>query len=223
MNDSSQTVLSTRQLIVALILSMIVGVGLTIFFILPAETGYDPSGVGELSGLDRLSQSKEERGEAVEVDVPLASADNTLYVSLEPATIKPVVNEFGESQPAMEGTNLRVHSDAYKTEIVEVEIGVDGKVEYKAIMDAGEVLLYSWESDGELYYDFHAHQLEGNPDFWTRYSEGEAKRDQGSIVAPYSGQHGWYWLNLESRPVSVKLRVAGYYEKIIEVELNAEN
>ena len=89
-------------------------------------------------------------------------------------------------------------------------------------MDQGEVLLYEWIADGEVYYDFHAHEAKGNPDFWTRYSEGEGTADQGSIVAPYQGQHGWFWMNIEERPITIKLTIAGYYDELTEIDMQAE-
>ena len=50
-------------------------------------------------------------------------------------------------------------------------------------------------------------------DFFTRYSEGEASSDSGSIVAAYKGQHGWFWLNISDQPVTITLEVAGFSDR----------
>ena len=83
-------------------------------------------------------------------------------------------------------------------------------------------MLYHWEANGDVYYDFHAHQEAGDPDFFTRYVAGEGQQDKGSIVALYQGQHGWYWLNISDGPVKISLAVAGYYSKLIKIDLEAE-
>ncbi|MFT5134268.1 MAG: hypothetical protein ACI9SC_002743 [Gammaproteobacteria bacterium] len=219
MNKPTEPLLSTKQLILSLIVAMIVGVGLTIFVILPAEKGEDPTGFGAKSGLGELSSTKEEVPE-IETTSDVLPLE-TLYAAINPETTPPKINEFGQSLPAVDGVNIRVHDATYKSESIEILIDIDGQVEYKAIMDGGEVLLYAWEADGELYYDFHAHQEKGDPNFWTRYSEGEATKDQGSIVAPYQGEHGWYWLNIADKPIKIKLTVAGYYDEIKEIPLKA--
>ena len=194
---------------------MIVGVGLTMFVILPAERNID----SESSAVEIVPIQKESVSLSVQGSV--VPNPEALYIAIDPETTVAKVDEFGESLPVVVGTNLRTHDTAYKTETINIQIDTDGQVEYKAIMDTGEVLLYSWEADAELYYDFHAHQENGNPQFWTRYSEGEGTKDQGSIVAAYQGEHGWYWLNIAGKAVTVKLSVAGYYDRIKEIELKA--
>ena len=217
MKKPSQPVLSTGRLILSLFVAMIAGVGLTIFIILPAEKGIDPTGFGAATGLDELSKQSEDIPTLQEASVVLNS--DALYVAIDPETTKPKVDEFGDALPALDGANLRAHNTVFKSETIEIQIDTDAQVEYKAIMDRGEVLLYAWQADGELYYDFHAHQAEANQDFFTRYAEGEGNSDQGSIVAPYQGQHGWFWLNIEGRPITLKLTVAGYYDEIKKIDL----
>ena len=34
--------------------------------------------------------------------------------------------------------------------------------------------------------------------------------------APFSGEHGWYWLNYNEFPVTVTLTVTGYFDDIID-------
>ena len=223
MNDQPNTgMLSTTQLIIGLILALVIGAAITFFVILPAETGQDPTGFGETTGLDQLPDSAEtDSNEEIQVAAPVLNAD-TLYVAIDPATVVPKMDDFGRSLPAVEGANILTYPALYKTETLEIVLDRDGQVEYKAILDKGVMLLYSWEADGEVYYDFHAHQAEGNPDFWTRYAEGESTSDHGSIVAPYQGQHGWYWLNLSDGPTTIKLTVSGYYDEVIEIDMGGE-
>ncbi|MGE4658114.1 MAG: hypothetical protein AAEI08_04185, partial [Gammaproteobacteria bacterium] len=78
-------------------------------------------------------------------------------------------------------------------------------------------VLYSWDVDrGDIYVDFHGHEP-GVSDYWVRYKEQqEGAGGKGSLVAPFGGEHGWYWLNYNDFPVVVTLNVSGYYSDIID-------
>ena len=89
-------------------------------------------------------------------------------------------------------------------------------------MQQGDVIIYSWSIDkGIVYTDFHADPSENTeqyPDeYFIRYRESETASSSGSMVAPFSGNHGWYWLNIEEHPIQVTLDVAGFYSEIKEL------
>ena len=59
---------------------------------------------------------------------------------------------------------------------------------------------------------------EGYPDqYFIRYEEGEEGENAGSLVAPFDGNHGWYWLNIEDYPIEITLEVHGFYDHIEEL------
>ena len=35
-------------------------------------------------------------------------------------------------------------------------------------------------------------------------------------VAPFAGEHGWYWLNIHDGPVTITLTVTGFYDDIVD-------
>jgi hypothetical protein len=142
-----------------------------------------------------------------------------LYSAIDTSNMKPQYNQQGEPLPVIDGINLRDHNESYKTKTIETTLLPRQQIEYMAIMDQGEVLLFSWEIDGKSYFDFHAHQENVNPDIWIRYEEGARLNSNGSIIAPYSGEHGWYWVNLDTRPIKLKLTVSGYYKEMIRIDL----
>ena len=45
------------------------------------------------------------------------------------------------------------------------------------------------------------------------------RRQAGAILAPYAGEHGWYWLNLEDHPVTIQLEAVGFYDEWVAYEL----
>jgi hypothetical protein len=148
-----------------------------------------------------------------------AHNSSVLYSAIDTSNMIPQYNQQGEPLPVVDGINLREYNEPYKTETIETTLIPRQQIEYMAQMDQGEVLLYSWEIDGKSYYDFHAHQENVNPDIWIRYKDGASLNANGSIIAPHSGEHGWYWVNLDTRPVKLKLTVSGYYKEMVRIEL----
>ncbi|MEM9404386.1 MAG: hypothetical protein AAGA44_18095 [Pseudomonadota bacterium] len=141
---------------------------------------------------------------------------------LRPDDVEVEYDEFGTALPSLSGANFVGGRRAWRQDTTTVTIPADGSVEYKALMDRGDSLSFTWSvDDGEAYYDFHAHDAAFGEDFFTRYDEGEGRGSSGTIIAPYSGQHGWFWLNLEADPITITLETAGFYERIIEIELDA--
>jgi hypothetical protein len=71
-----------------------------------------------------------------------------------------------------------------------------------------------------VYVDFHGHDPARGNSFWVRYEEadGIAKRS-GSLVAPFAGEHGWFWLNVSEKPVKIRLTVTGYQDKLVNYGL----
>ena len=80
------------------------------------------------------------------------------------------------------------------------------------------MIVYSWAVDrGDIYVDYHGHDVSFDPDFFVRYREQqEGTGGSGSLVAPFYGEHGWYWLNYNEYDVVVTLTVTGYYEDVID-------
>ncbi len=128
------------------------------------------------------------------------------------------MDEFGRAAPYNIGENIQKSTKELKKQTIEINLELDATVEYKLIMEQGDSASYSWSVDGgEVYTDFHAHPP-GTGEFFTRYSETEGDSDQGTIVAAYAGQHGWFWMNISDEPVTIILKVAGFYDDLIEID-----
>ena len=139
---------------------------------------------------------------------------------LAPGDVEIAEDEFGQPLPAADRENFIARDSQPKTETLTIELGLDEMVEYKALMQQGDAIAFRWSTDGgDLYYDFHAHDDAFGEEFFTRYDEGEGAARSGTIVAPYAGQHGWFWLNIADGPTTVTLEVSGFYDEIIEIDL----
>jgi len=131
-------------------------------------------------------------------------------------------DEFGTAIPYNIGENVQTSKKPFKRETLEVKLALDETTEYKVVMQQGDSIVYEWHvNNGEVYTDFHAHPP-GEGEFFTRYSETEGDSNQGSIVAAYDGQHGWFWMNISDNPITISLTVAGFFDEIIEIDLESE-
>ena len=150
-------------------------------FVLPAEYNIDPTGVGKAMGLTQLAAPKPE---GIPV-LPLAP---------------PGTSQF--------------YDKAWHTDEVKIKLKGDGELEYKFRMKTNDAIVYSWTADGKVYYDFHA---ESEPKAGEKRRDLRYKEEQettlanGELTAPFDGIHGWYWLNLEGRPTTITVKVAGFY------------
>ena len=116
--------------------------------------------------------------------------------------------------------NYRPAEARLRSDTVKLVLKPEEQVEVKTVLAEGQVITYQWTSkgakEGELYVDFHGHTLPapGAQERVVRYAEGEHTAGQGAIVAPLSGEHGWFWLNMGTKPVTIELRVHGFHTKV---------
>ena len=85
------------------------------------------------------------------------------------------------------------------------------RLEYKVHMQAGNVMVYSVNASGPVINDFHG-QADMNDAVLFYREEKAATATSGQFIAPTIGIHGWYLANTTDQPVTVKIRLAGYYE-----------
>lgn len=198
------------------LLAFVVAVLVTVFFVMPAEYGVDPTGAGAKLGLLDLAANAESLGE---------NSTGGGSVTFE-GTWPGIPDEFDFYEPDILGDPFsRTHPSKFRSDALTIELDVGEQTEYKAIMLQGDALVYHWRlnNGASVYTDFHADPGEnaaaaGYPDrYYIRYAESETVESSGSLVAPFDGNHGWYWLNIEEEPISITLEVHGFYQSIDEL------
>lgn len=124
--------------------------------------------------------------------------------------------------PAIASAAMHAHPRKFYTGRIEIKVNPREELEYKARLAQGEPLLYSWKvQGGEVYFEFHGEPTEGDwpKNYYESYQIGQrSQQQQGSFVAPFAGQHGWYWRNLGDEPVTIVLEAHGYYTRLGRVE-----
>ncbi len=103
-------------------------------------------------------------------------------------------------------------SNLWKDTVVIVVPPKDG-LEYKFYLRKGDKMEFAWRTDnGKLYFDFHGEPEGDTSGYFKSYKETTDNHSTGSLIAPFTGSHGWYWENKSSRAVIVSLRTRGNYK-----------
>jgi hypothetical protein len=209
MNDTStdQHAASGRKIAISAGIGAIAAAVILFVVILPAEFGVDPTGIGGSLGLTQMGSEPTRTIEVVDV-----IGGNESLQSVE-------IPDFGEPVPLPNKSIHQVHTTAPRMDTVVVTIDAESETEVKTVLPQSQVILYTWSTDrGTIYSDFHGHDPALGNDFWVRYLEDAegSSGHSGSLVAPFSGEHGWYWLNYNEFPVTVTLTVTGFHEDIID-------
>lgn len=109
----------------------------------------------------------------------------------------------------------REHGQAFRSDVVEIALApatqTGSRVEYKVDVGAGDALVYSLTADLPVISEFHGEAHATKTVIFYREDTATAAA-HGQFIAPMSGAHGWYLANPHDRPVTVRLRLAGYYK-----------
>lgn len=54
--------------------------------------------------------------------------------------------------------------------------------------------------------------------FTSYWKAKQVAGDQGTFIAPFDGTHDWYWRNRGDNPVTVKVKVSGFQEKLAKMK-----
>jgi hypothetical protein len=199
---------SASSLMKATLATVIGALVLLVLVVLPAEYGVDPTGFGELTGLNDLAEQPYETVEIVDI-----IGGNEVIREVE-------IPLFGEPTPLPNPSVFQDQAEPAQSVTMTVELAPFEQTEIKAVLDEGKVIVYSWEvADGKkTYFDFHGHDESFGPDFFVRYKEEQEglNKSSGSLTAPFYGEHGWLFFNINEEPITVTVSITGYYNEIID-------
>lgn len=167
--------------------------------------------------LDRIDMQLQQIAAVIGADIVAVPAAPAALVPETPAAVAPAPGAAPESAaiaPAAPagGTD----APAWRDELVFTLAPTEAK-EIKLVMAADEVATFEWVSEGGgVNYTQHGDDGGANE---VRFEDGRASPGQeGTMTAPFAGNHGWFWRNRGDAPVTVTLRVGGAYAQMVEVE-----
>ncbi len=153
--------------------------------VLPAEYGIDPSGIGKALGLAQMNGGAKKPAEVI----PAAAGAATTLAKTE---------------------------QALRNDEMTLTLQPGEGAEVKAQIRKGEQFVFSWASEGgPVKSDMHGEPLNAKPnEFTTYWKVAQQSSAQGAFVAPFDGIHGWFWRNKGDKPVTIKVKVSGFHEKL---------
>ena len=183
---------STAQLLKATGGALLLAAIILITTVLPAEYGVDPTGIGRALGLNALSEAPE----AAEAATPAVAAP-----AETPATVAPI------------DTQVVKRDTPFKTGEMSLTLQASQGAEIKARMAAGDSFVFSWTSSGgPVNVDMHGEKPNAGDEFTSYWKDRAQTSGHGSFTAPFAGSHGWYWKNKGTEPVTITVKVAGWFE-----------
>jgi len=154
---------------------------IAVVFVIPAEFGIDPTGLGEASGLTEI-------------------ANPQACVTLERGLKRKGVLTPSDTALAPEPGQ----SDHWTYELQPYQ-----EIELKYVLDKDAPIVFSWSAEGPLNYDMHAHPFEGGEALTESYAIAKGDQQHGRYVAAFSGIHGWHWQNRGLSTVRLTLVTSG--------------
>ncbi|GAB5373852.1 MAG: hypothetical protein AcusKO_03140 [Acuticoccus sp.] len=189
---------SSAQLLRSTILAAVAAAAILVTVVLPAEYGIDPTGVGGVLGLADMGEIKQELAEEAE-------RDRAIHGGSEESSglIDDVFGLFVSTAHAQE---------VWRDEIT-FTLAPDAATEIKLVMTSGDSAEYAWVAEGgRINFDLHAHG-DGQS---IEYERGRGETSgEGSIEAPFAGEHGWFWRNRDDADITVILQLRGDYSEVV--------
>lgn len=190
---------SSTQLIRSTVLAAVGAVVILVVIVLPAEYGVDPTGAGRALGLTEMGEIKQELSDEEERDRQLHGGTGDQSNGLD---------------VLMEILVSKAHAEEVWRDTATFTLAPGASAEIKLVMSEGDMAEYTWAAEGgRINFDLHAH---GDGQSVT-YEKGRGKTaGTGSIIAPFPGEHGWFWRNRDKQDVTVTLQLRGGYAELKE-------
>ena len=124
-----------------------------------------------------------------------------------------LIDLFGASEPSPSPpatTEAEPPPRVYKTESTSFTLQPSQSFEYKYRLEKDRGMVYAWKATGKVKYEFH-----GEPDDSRlkvqSYDKQENDYASGTLAAPFTGIHGWYWENASDGDLTITLTTSGFY------------
>ncbi len=187
---------SSAQLLKSTAIAAVSAVAILVTVVLPAEYGIDPTGVGRAIGLAEMGEIKTQLAEEAEADRQMMEAESD-----QSSLLNDIFGLFVGAAHAQE-------AEAWRDEIT-FTLEPGASAEWKLVMTEGQTAQYRMLVEGgRVNFDLHGH----GGDQSVTYEKGRGSTGaEGTILAGFDGEHGWFWRNRDSSDVTVTVRVRGEY------------
>lgn len=172
--------------------------------VLPAEYGIDPTGMGNALGLTRLSAASAAPEAALPPTDAAAAASDTA---------------IAQESASPDAATVTKSAIPLRSDEMSLTLQPGEGSEIKASMQKGQQFVFSWAAEGgKVNFDMHGEPPNAGDKFTSYWKDQQRAGASGTFVAPFDGTHGWYWRNRGKQPVTVRVKVSGFYEKLFRPE-----
>ena len=172
---------SSRKLLIGGGVAVVAAAAIAVCFVLPAEFGIDPTGIGKATGLLQIAQPVNEEYER--------GKKRTGVLTLSDTPLEPLPGA----------------SDRY-----EITLPAYQSIEMKYEIAEGDAMVFNWRATAPVHVDMHSHPYDGGTALTESYTIEDAVSGQsGRYVAAFTGIHGWYWQNRSMGDVTVTVEASG--------------
>ncbi|UAB91476.1 transmembrane anchor protein (plasmid) [Ruegeria sp. SCSIO 43209] len=189
---------SSAQLIKSTIIAAVAAVVLLVTVVLPAEYGIDPTRIGSVLGLTEMGEIKTDLAEEAARDAQQAPEDQS-------SLFKDIFGAFVGAAYAQQ--SAEPWADEFSFTLTPGE-----GIEWKLVMDEGAVTEFDWVAEGgRANFELHG----DNADESISYEKGRGKTGaKGTLVAAFTGNHGWFWRNRDKQDITITVKLRGAYSDI---------
>jgi hypothetical protein len=105
----------------------------------------------------------------------------------------------------------------YREAEYRIPLAAGEALEHMLTLQEGAMVVYTWSSNiaapGRLTAEFHGHteRVGEAPGTVMFYKMHQSDREAGTLKAPFSGVHGWYFKNESDAAIEVVLKAAGFF------------
>lgn len=99
---------------------------------------------------------------------------------------------------------------------IEFQLAPFEALEYKYHMLEGGALMFSWQAEEEVLFDLHS-EADDHTVAEQSFAKGRQQSDNGVLRAPFTGIHGWYFQNRGMGDITLRLKVAGFFDYAVEM------
>ena len=190
---------TSTQLSRSTIIAALSAIFILITVVLPAEYGIDPTGVGKKIGLTEMGEIKTQLAEEAEMDHQSMNIQQ-----YQPSILQSLLGLFVSSAQAEESETWR--------DSVNFTLAPGETAEWKLVMTQGQSAQFNMLVEGgRVNFDLHGH---GSGKSVT-YEKGRGSTgSEGSFIAKFDGEHGWFWRNRDKQDVTVTVLLKGEYSAL---------
>ena len=199
---------STAQLLKASAIALLFALIVLVTAVLPAEYGKDPTGIGAALGLTALYSADEQASTSPSAGIESGTSTPLAVPSQPPLTATDPAQSFNLDA-------VRAQSTAFRSDEMSVTLAPGKGAEIKAKMLEGASFVFSWTAvGGPVNFDMHGEKPNDGDKFTSYWLDNQKAQAHGRFVAPFTGVHGWYWKNKGAVPVTITVKVSGYFEPL---------